>query len=426
MREQNATMNHISSTSISKMTFLCYLFIIASIASSDILWVKMSANREYETIAQYAYICLLGIIIFAYYRMNRLQIKFSLEAGLFIFTVLMLLFVAVTTEDSINAYLFKTALIIGGYYGARLFCFESFYQAFRRIMSILMLASLLLYFMKLTGVGYAALPVNRISTGVQYSTIGLANIYNNAFYQIPRAQSVFWESGVYATYLNILLLFELFYREEIDAKYLILLAVSIATTISTTGYIVFIIIMIAYTLSKQTSQLRTKVLTTVLLIVLFLIIAFNETILSQLTSKINDNSESFKNRWLSIAGNYFVIKEAPVFGLGPTKSQIMIESYIRSQGGVRSLNNLNTILANYAVFGLLPFIYYIFHLLKFCFSLRINMVGKILIVLAIVFLLSSTGYQYSPFFTLVFMYRIGQKADPRTVSFRVFVPSKME
>lgn len=416
MRKQNATMNRSSSTSISKLTFVCYLFIIASIVSSDILLVKMSTNKEYEKIAQYAYICILGIVIVSYYRRNRLKIQLSLDTGLFIFTVLMLLFAAVTTEDNINAYLFKAILIIGGYYGARLFCFESFYQAFRRIMFILMLASLLLYFMKLTGVGYAALPVNRISTGVQYSTIGLANIYNNAFYQIPRAQSVFWESGVYATYLNILLLFELFYREELDAKYLILLSVSLATTISTTGYIVYLIILIAYTLSKKTSQLRTKVITTVLLVVLFLIITVNETIQSQLISKIFDNSESFKNRWLSIAGNYEIIKDAPIFGLGPSKSQIMIENYIRSQGGVRSLNNLNTILANYAVFGMLPFIYYIFHLQKFCVSLRINMVGKILVVSAIVLFLSSTGYQYSPFFTLVFMYRIGQKADPRTVS----------
>ena len=406
MRGNNTIMNQYASKPIQSTSSLCYLFIIGTIFSSDILWVKVFTNQLYKSVAQYIYIFIVFIIIFAYYRRNHFKTKVSWESGFFIFTVLMLMSAFFITEDNINAYLFKIAMIIGGYYGAQLFSFEEFYHAFRRIMFILMLAAILLYVMKLTGVGYSALPEDHISTGVEFSTIGLANMYNNTFYRIPRATSIFWEPGVYAAYLNILLLLELFYHEKIDNKYVLLVLVSIALTTSTTGYIVLILILIAYILTRHTDQLRGKILIFILLAILILVITVNETFLYQLTSKVTDNSESFKNRWLSIAGNILVIKEAPLFGLGPTKSQIILESYIRSQGGVRSFNNLNTILGNYAMFGLLPFLYYVFHLIKFCFSLKSNLIVKILILIATTFLLSSTGYQYSPFFTLIFMFRL--------------------
>jgi hypothetical protein len=328
----------------------------------------------------------------------------------------MLLLAAIITEDNINAYIFKCFLIIGGYFGVKAFCFENFYYAFRRIMKVLMLISLLLYAMNLTKIGYAALPTQTISTGVSYTTIGLANMFNSAFYQIPRAQSVFWEAGVYAAYLNILLLLELMCRKKTDMKYLLLILVSILTTVSTTGYLVMLIILAAYILSKPVINIRTKLVIIVLLMILFIVIVTNETLMAQLTSKITDNSESFKDRWLSVDGNFLIIKKSPLFGLGPIKSQTEIESYISSQGGRKSLSNLNTILANYSLFGFLPFVFYLYHLLKFSFSCMASVIGRVLVLLSLVFLLSSTGYQFSPFFMLIFMYRMGESPKNDTIN----------
>ena len=139
------------------------------------------------------------------------------------------------------------------------------------------------------------------------------------------------------------------------------------------------------------------------MLVTILLVLSSDSLYSFVFGKIEGNTESMKNRWNVISGNFEVIKRYPILGAGPAKSTHIIISNMKELGSRRSFSNLNTILANYSVFGVACAFYYLYFVLRFVKQASHNNLSRILLLLSLVVLLSCFGFQFSLFYGIVFM-----------------------
>lgn len=213
------------------------------------------------------------------------------------------------------------------------FEFSKFLRKFNNIIYFLCVFSIVVYFI------YIAFPsifdiFPDVSNDLKRSA---KNIFFSTVYGGKRArnQSIFWEPGAFQTYINLALIFDIFYFKNFSKKRLIVYAIAIITTFSTAGYIVALFIVYAYTTSllmkkqgKDSNAVRNLFFIFTLIFILVLVLSFVD---SKELSKVFGKLETYREggyvssakrttsvsvRFDAFLKPFKIFWEYPVFGAG--------------------------------------------------------------------------------------------------------------
>ncbi len=255
----------------------------------------------------------------------------------------------------------------------------------------------------------------------------ITNISNNDYYNlifysqyvnldgVIRNAGCFRESGVFQMFLNLALIFHIYFCDSFKIKHFFVIILAIVLTFSTTGYAVFALVLFLFLLSNKSSVISKKVKYAMLFLIVVAvgIMIVKTDVFSMegiLFSKFQqDDNDSSIARISSITTNIEIWRNNPLFGSG-LKIDELYSKITLSQYGLYSEHNTNTFLYELACWGVFYFIIMLFGIIKF--SRRIgSSIAEHIIMFLILFMMSiGEKLVFSPFFYILIFYGYNAKA----------------
>jgi hypothetical protein len=259
-------------------------------------------------------------------------------------------------------------------------------------------------------------PTYENSAGVKYKHFYLGAVFVER--SDVRSIGVFREPGVFAVYIVIALIFELYIIKKSNyIKWIFIL--SLLLTFSTSGYIALMCLLFTHELSKtKLSKINVFKFLFLIIIVLFSISVLD---LSFVFDKFDPRSNSYANfiaRKASITVNLEIIKNNPLVGVGlfDYPKHYLNESLellgVALKSGTQSTN---TFFAQGAVFGFLSALLQV--ILFLIISLKIHKNNKINpfmwfgIFISLIIIFSSQDMRFSNIFNLLLFLSLSKQAE---------------
>ncbi|WML55185.1 O-antigen ligase family protein [Neobacillus sp. PS3-12] len=324
-------------------------------------------------------ICLIGVIYDSGYALSTVYIKlgFYIEAALaylfmfpivkllykkrlnipssaFLLLILMLVSTFITTGmTGYKTYLTFIFKIIIAFGIVIVYKFDDFVKVYLKIMVLVSVFSLIGYFMTNSGNMLFNFPTVENANSVLY---GVGYI----FFYIPivsaRNCGIFWEPGLFATFLIIAMIFELFYKKNKPSILkIILFVICLITTNSSAGYglllFVFCLIAVNKACSIRNKYIRTAL--SLLTIFLSIICITNYSNIFELigladnpiVAKLFGDQLKDQSRVLAINYNISMFLKEPIFGVG------FIEAF-RNVKYVADTSTSTFLLSVFGIFGI--------------------------------------------------------------------------
>ena len=328
------------------------IFLIIYISKDTLFW-GTNIIKIYTRIAE-----LVTFFWFVYFGIKYLSGKNRNKLNNSSFTIIGLMLLCVLVSSIVNGFniwvLIRISTILGGVFLACIIPREKFFSCYENIMVFI------------AGFSIGSLIVNVISSGIIHLFPIIVNntslaFFNLIFTVIPlddyfRLFGPFREPGVFIVFLSVAILSHFLRNERVVVWKLVLLIAALILTFSTTGYITLGSLMIFYIL-KNRGRLKGNNILFILLFTAALFFLWTRTdILSNegdVFSKLEDISRaSTISRFGSIYANIQIFLENPILGVGGNLSDLF-PKYCLSILGFESEHNTNTILIQFATFGVL-------------------------------------------------------------------------
>ncbi len=339
---------------------------------------------------------------------------------IFIFILLNITTTVLVNEEGfkqliITTSLFFVAFIYSGYYS-----FRYFIEKYIKVIFFLSVFSLIIYFLALfLPELIMKLPKSHNSVGIIAYDAIFSTIIIDGY--LIRNQSIFWEPGAFQTYINLALIFNLFFFKENHIRNLFVFGVALFTTYSTTGYIVGLVIIFAFlldSLSINSKKSHRRKISMICVIITLLIagIIFYDSLPNnakyQLFGKVSVYLETGDRSSTSIRIDAIKIPiqkflENPIFGNGSLR---MVE--IAKEYGYKM--NTATMVNWFSMFGLFIGFIMNYGIFKLCIQLKCKKHIRLLLYVAFLFAIASEDYVRNPSILLFVFYGyhyITQKID---------------
>ena len=262
-------------------------------------------------------------------------------------------FSAVNISIGINL----SALIALSYLISSRISVERFVMVFLKSMAIISAVSISLWL--LVEVAGVVPPLPRLENvnGVHYRTIGLASYIDEPYLSERASLGVFWEQGVFASFLIIALYLELHFKGSPLLSRVILFTTALFTTSSTAGYILLPFVFLSKMLGSKDKRFR--LIATVSVVALISILVFWSDSISQYLARVNpvmfgkliDNAAVTKStRFYSPLLCLSIFNDSPILGLGYAGANDAYIALAESTQMVDSLTSTSAFLM--AAFGL--------------------------------------------------------------------------
>ena len=250
--------------------------------------------------------------------------------------------------------------------------------------------------------------------------VDISNYYRNF--------GIFREPGVYQVFLNIAIMFELFYKNEKPSLIkLIILYVTIISTFSTPGYIAALILTGAYVLfEKNTLKISKMEKSKKKILMILLVIAIATSVFYQLNDSFSENfsdafdklgnkESSYSIRTIGLISNIMVWIKKPIFGYGiqsglAKETREMIQKNLNAIS-ISSIDNTSTIGALLAAFGLIFTILYVYLIYKLVKQSSQNRLVKFLIFLSIMITINTQLLIYNELLYVILYYGLTSRND---------------
>lgn len=348
---------------ITKKEFASFMLIfILTVVSNDTFLFGSNINEKMTALPRY------GLLAFAIFFGLKLMAKKRIASWDFVMAGLMALLMTASclhNHISTSFLVVKNVILFSGFFFCQYVDFKIWSRYFRKVMLFLSICSIAMtLFAYITPSLILALPkaINTAAVGMYvgfFSGILDDAMNNTTFIRCP---GVFWEPGVYQIYLNIAILLTLYSSEKKKNKSIIVYLIALLFTFSTTGFIaVAWIFATTVIFSKNTKRSAKKtiiyfvLLTFALLATLFL----SETQLFHFVfGKLNGTNGSYTARLAGFVINYEIALDNPIFGFGPDMIKMSDEFIKRSSASTivfgSTRHNTNTLMYQFAAFGI-PF-----------------------------------------------------------------------
>lgn len=322
------------------------------------------------------------IPIFITYDKKKLNIYLVAYLMLVSMCILTLIFSGI---DNLTYYIIFISTITFAFGITLIYDFKDVVNIFLKIMVFISIISLIGYFLVNNTTLLNMLPIYNNINNVEYR-IGL--VFNYITIIPKRNCGMFWEPGLFATYLILALIFELIFKEEKISKFrVILFTLCILTTNSSAGYALLAFIFIIIFLNKNKNEINNKLyyISYIILFVAGILVIFNY-------SKIIESTEFHSNevfaklisaniiestRYRAINHNLSMFMKNPIFGNGIVKSLETVK-YVSDTSTSTFMLNI------FGILGIQYSIYIIYGVLKITKKTIYNKVILLVILLAII------------------------------------------
>lgn len=197
-------------------------------------------------------------------------------------------------------------------------------------------------------------PVVQNSTLYKFYFTGFSMEFANVAYISHRNFGIFREPGVFATFIILALVFELFMSEKHNLKRILVQVAALILTFSTAGYLILMAIVMSYLIFNNQTNPKKKMIVAVFSIIVLLTFARDTNIFESVFEKLFSNNQSKDSRLNSQFVNLYMLFQKPqysFFGLGfdyVEKNYQIYASALFSSG----THNTNTILRMLSIHGL--------------------------------------------------------------------------
>ena len=386
------------------------------IFATDTFLVFANANEMIKHVFQ---LLLIMLSVFLLYKSKG---KFKRSGFLtMVFMVSILLFSMVFNSDFSGANIVKIFVVIVGAVWANCVSYEKFSECFIKIMFTLALFSLIIYPFSGLIIQYSAvLPKITNIGGTQVVTFVFDNIclQNDG---IIRNYGIFWEPGVYASYLCLALMMSL-HKTKLFTLCNVVLILTIISTISTAGICMLILILFTFVYVKdsESNSVNVKVLFLIFGLVVMAFVLSSENIMLGLTEKLNPSSYKYMStqaRLSSITGNIEIIKKHFLFGAGSSQMDKEYLDYCLRMG-LWDKSNTNALLTNFSCYGVFLGIVYLVGMFRFSMLLNCTKTGRICICIVLSMMLFAEPFVTSLMFNLLPFYGYGIEKQQIEVGYR--------
>jgi len=303
--------------------------------------------------------------------------------------------------DISGGYIYQFWLLFLGFSIANFFSNEQFIDVYLRFLYVLTYLSLGVFIIAnvFPSIIYV-FPVQINSAEANVYNLGFCMVsFENAF---VRNMSIFREPGVFMIYLNLGILFELFFKSRMNKKHLFVFIAAIFTTLSTAAFIIVAAIFVAYLFTKTKDKLilKNKVFIISLIFVAVIVIIASTELRSMIFDKIgkdNISDGSSLSRAISVLANLKIFSDNIFFGVGIKNYPLFFEKYTRDLigFGLDVGNNTNTITTVFAVYGFFFGALFIFMLVSFSKKTSNLIIVRSLVFLVLIMLYSNEDLRYS-------------------------------
>ena len=293
----------------------------------------------------------------------------------------------------------KIFCLIIGYYIATELDKKRFIKAFLTMMTVIAVASLIVYIFEDYIISSNIFPV---ITGYKGQRFVIA-LFSNVRISVDsiRNWGPFWEPGAYQAYEIVTLLFLMFDDIEFKHKNLIIIihVITIGTIMSTTGFLAVPFLLIAFILVRSTNKkfLFLKIAIVVIAFGFILWFMSSPYFDAIFTSKFEMGSDI--DRIVTVRYGLQLFLQKPIFGYSSAYTAKFHE--IAGQ----SFSITNTYVANLVVFGLIMGVLSVAFIYRFVKSYRKSVIVTLLIFISLIVSFSGEKMLYCPLFSFMMFYR---------------------
>lgn len=316
------------------------------------------------------------------------------------FLISSLIVMTVNLFEGITTYFVLIALIFIAYEISRSYDFYKIINLFLHFMTVVAVFSLIGYVLANKTSLLDNLPKRTNTNDVQYSC-------GYIFFFIPtikeRNCGVFWEPGIFATFLVLAIAFEaIFKKGKINYLRILLFSITTISTQSSAGYVLLLvgIILVFLTVAHQTKKASGKFLAYFIIFAVILLLLFSNFIIrnTSLANNVHFKKLLFENileqsRVKAFSHNIEIFLDNPIFGAG---FQVTTDSMAH----VADTSTTTYIMSVFGVFGLAHIVMLTVGVAKIK---GIDPISKIVFWLLMVLIINKEPHLFN-LFTWIFMF----------------------
>lgn len=373
-----------------KSLILCAFIFIILLVSDDSLLFGSNSSSLFQ---MFKFIIYIFIFISMIIYMSRKKIKIDKNKMMYVLILAALIIcTSIVNLDFKFGYIYRICILLFSMLVSNLMSLKKLLWHFNKVIMVTSIFSVIVFIIEVQNKDlFRYFPIIINSAGNSFYNL-FFTIVPLDNYGVPRNYGFYREPGVFAIFLIIALVIEIYYFEEKSLPRQLILLVTILTTKSTTGYIVICLVYAGY-LVKNSSTIREKRIKVVFFIlslfVLYYILNHTNLIFSEnkyysVFGKYDDIDKS-NSRISSIFINIRIFLDQPFFGSGISNVTNLFPVIGFNRYGVSTEHNTNTMLLQLSTYGLLFFTVYT--KMVFDFAKNVNKDGKIMYTFLISFIL---------------------------------------
>lgn len=262
-----------------------------------------------------------------------------------------------TTGSNIKCYYVFLLIILSAFFCASV-KFDKFVEAYQKIMFFLAVCSIVAFvFYEIAYSVALRFPKFENESGVQFINLFFDMALVKLSYVPHRSFGIFREPGVYMIFLNLALIFELFFKKNNEKRgvkiHVVTYIIAMLLTLSTAGYIIMVLTLILYLFfgSNSRGNKKLKIVVFISIAACFLYFLFDDEMFNSVFGKLFSDNYSKSSRLESINVNLRMLGsnfEHFFTGLGFSFVEQNFSLY--SEGGNMG-DNTNTIFRVFATYG---------------------------------------------------------------------------
>lgn len=373
------------------VTFAKIILIIKVIFLAS--FVVISTGYPLATVPENMYYHALFIPTFVFFLYMKQRRYESISLNAHNSSYIILLFLGFSSFfTNLNIEFFSTnvkylLLITFAFLFTKLITFSNFIKYYIITMKFIVIVSLIFY----TLFSYIEIPVNL----PVFTNINGVEYYNGIIFFIikgfgsgdilmgnARNIGIFWEPGVFSTFIVFAVVFEIVIKEKVSKINLLIFSLGLITTFSTSGYLMFILILFLI-FQKNSKGIKSTVGFTIILgsfIVLYMyfinIVEYLYNFMPTVFGKFLQDSASVESRLDSPLSNLHIFLQSPLYGSGLGK----VDDLFVSMTDAPQTSTSTYYLAAFGIFGILYVYFFVYGILKYK---SINIFSRIILLIII-------------------------------------------
>lgn len=357
---------------------MIYFHTIIVLLTSGYVLLSTSLGIYMYALAALSALLMLGDII-----LNRKQVSFFLLGFLFITIMITVLSAFINNGlNTINSVIKMTIILGFSFIYCTNYPIKRSVHTFLDLMYGIVIISLLLYFsINLMDFNVPSLKIVN-SNDIIYNFLGFYS-YFDGFMQF-RNNSIFWEPGIYASFLVASLYLELFYYNNVRKFRIVIFTTALITTLSSAGIVLFFLYIISSVIRSKVSVKEILVFIVGCLIFIGVFYMVLDVINShgidpmRSVNKLINPAETESHRMASPFNLLSIFYQNPFFGLG-------LDGALTEYSSIEKISLTSTSLIYFASFGILSIIY-IFPIVIFLYLNR-SIIFQVIIVVFVYMLI---------------------------------------